>query len=429
MNDTGGLQPPAVCHNYCSVGQTQAPYPDCSCSGESGISPMPTGYGGGGYWTPVNSSGFSGANGSWSRGTHGAGWGVSAEDVLRAGVAAQTGGTTSEEGMIVVFIGSRNANETPYSSFNITAGAVSTYRVGAGGGWAILSTGYENFELTRLNGKHAMLTQGRTGTGTHTRLLVELGNVSVFYNESAHNVSTPKNFYVIVDAVPVTHAATSAVRLTLDLNRSISLDADGSTFIFTPVIEVDSLSGARYSIRDDGTADITAGTLALRELVLFNETGGTAYSVLGGDIAACMENCTGSCANIASAGCHAGCSPRCFGIIDTIPNSCDDGTAYGACSSNRPLYCVTGTYSLRCGTCGCPQDYACQSDGTCAYVSFHGGSTCGGEGCIRGLKPIACRHGQRVSDCVACGCPENEDCRPSDGKCVPSIPGPPTPPS
>jgi hypothetical protein len=35
-----GMEEPKVCHSLCSPGQTQAPYPDCSCSG--------TPYGGGG---------------------------------------------------------------------------------------------------------------------------------------------------------------------------------------------------------------------------------------------------------------------------------------------------------------------------------------------------------------------------------------------
>ncbi len=386
---------------------------------------MPSpGYGGGGYLTPVGGgTGGSGWNGSAWQGSPG--WGVSGDDVLRAGAAARSGGPSSEEGMIVVFIGSKNANETPYTNFSLTVGAVSTYRVGAGGGWSILSTGYKNFELMKLDGKHALFAQGRTGTGTHTRLLIELRNLSVYYNDSAQNVSTPKDYYVIVDAVPVT--GISAVMLTFDLNRSFAMSPDGSALVFTPVVEIDSLNGVRYSIGDDGAVDMSAGTLGLRELALFNETGGSAYSILGGTIAACMEACTGNCSSITAASCHARCSPRCFGVVDTVPNSCDDGTAYGACSSNEPLYCVTGTYTLRCGSCGCPQNYECLPDGSCTYMSISGSNACGGTGCIGGNQPMACSNGVKVSDCVACGCPEGSACRESTGMCEATVTPTPTP--
>lgn len=452
VNYSGGMEAPNVCHNLCQPGQTQAPYPDCSCSG-GGIGPMPTagyspgpmptaGYSPGPFQTPPGGGGGASptpagggiatptpAGGGWTgEGPGGAGWGMTADDVLRAGNAAQAG---TQEGMIVVFIGSKNANETPFTAISLTSGAVSTYRPGAGGGWSTLSTGMKWFELKGLGGRHALLSQGRAGAGAHTRLLVELRNMSVWYNDSFQNVSMPRNYYVLIDAVPLSYAATSAVRLTLDLNRSISRSPDGSGFVFTPVLEIESFHNARYSVRDDGSVDLSAGTLDLKELALFNSTGAATYSIQGGTIAECMSTCTIGCANVASATCHARCVPQCLGVIDIVPSSCDDGTPYNSCSSHKPLYCVTGTYIMRCSTCGCPQDYDCQSDGTCNYATLPGGRSgqaCGGEGCISGNPPMACRSGYAVQDCVACGCPGDKECRASDGVCIPR-PVPTQPPT
>ena len=435
VNNSGGMESPQVCRVYCSPGQTQAPYPDCSCSG-GGIEPMPTA---GGYgWTPVPGGGTGGTGGTtgtpgglvnWTRpdaGLTGAGWGTTAEDVMRAGTAAQVG---EGEGMIVIMLGTKNANETPFSSINLTTGAVSTYHPGAGGGWSTLSTGTKDFELKGLAGRQILISQGRTGEGVHTRFLIEFRNLTVSYNGSTAVVGVPKTYLVIVGGVPVTHSATSAVRLTLDLNRSISRDPVGGWFIFTPVFQIDSLHMVRYSVMDDGTIDFRAGTLDLSEIAIFNATGASSYSVLGGALSDCVSSCASHCSNIASATCHNTCVSQCFGVVDIVPDSCDDGTAYNSCSTHKPLYCVTGTYILRCSSCGCPQDQECLSDGTCRLAPVAtGGAACSFEGCVSGSPPMACRGGQFTQDCVACGCPDGKNCRAEDGVCVPSAATPvPTP--
>ena len=449
VNNTGGMESPRVCRDYCEPGQIQAPYPDCSCSGGT-VGPMPTAGPGGYNWTPVpggngssggggggggtgggtggtggtggngtggsGGTGASGTNGSQA-GTGGAGWGVTGDDVLRYGSAALA---SDQEGMIIVLIGSRNANESPYSAVSLGVGAVSTYRPGAGGGWSTLSTGTKTIELKGLGGKHALLSQGRAGVGVHTRLLVELTNLSVSYNGSARAVTLPKGYYVIIDGVPLTRSGTSAVKLTFDLNRSVSMSRDGNAMIFTPVVEIESLDNVRHIIGDDGIVSLSAGTLELKELAIFDESGTAVYTVEGGVVASCMENCTDACLNRTSALCFARCSPQCLGVADTIASACDDGTPYNTCSRRKPAYCVTGTYLMRCGTCGCPESYDCLADGTCRYTPFaEGGAACSGEYCVDGNPPIACRGGQFTQDCVACGCPEGKDCRTSDGVCVP----------
>jgi len=164
---------------------------------------------------------------------------------------------------------------------------------------------------------------------------------------------------------------------------------------------------------------LSAGSVGLRELAILNQTGGASYSIWGGSNEPAMVACTGECSVISSAVCHARCASYGLGVIETIDNACDDGTAYSACSSNKPLYCVTGTYLHRCSTCGCPWNYNCLSDGTCEYNHTNGGNTCSGSACVSGNPPLACRNGQISQDCVACGCPEGKTCRAMDGVCVP----------
>jgi len=59
--------------------------------------------------------------------------------------------------------------------------------------------------------------------------------------------------------------------------------------------------------------------------------------------------------------------------------TCSDGTAYGSCSSTKPLYCNNGNLVNNCQQCGCPIGYSCQGDGSCksnlaAYWKFDEGS-------------------------------------------------------
>src|SRR3989344_4689993 len=54
-----------------------------------------------------------------------------------------------------------------------------------------------------------------------------------------------------------------------------------------------------------------------------------------------------------------------FEFIQTTPQQCSDGTLYGQCSVNQPLFCNNGQLVNNCQQCGCPQGLSCQSDGSC----------------------------------------------------------------
>lgn len=59
-------------------------------------------------------------------------------------------------------------------------------------------------------------------------------------------------------------------------------------------------------------------------------------------------DCTSQSDNIDKAG----------ALADNIP-SCSDGTKYGKCSNNRPMYCYAGSLVPRCRLCGCPNGEWC----------------------------------------------------------------------
>ena len=50
--------------------------------------------------------------------------------------------------------------------------------------------------------------------------------------------------------------------------------------------------------------------------------------------------------------------------------TCSDGTLYGQCSTNLPLFCNNGVLENRCQQCGCKNGLACQPDGNCQPINL-----------------------------------------------------------
>ncbi len=98
-------------------------------------------------------------------------------------------------------------------------------------------------------------------------------------------------------------------------------------------------------------------------------------------------------------------------------DTCSDGTPYGQCSSEKPLYCDNGNLVDNCDTCGCPSGNTCNGDGTCRKHTGGGGggfitNYCGDGTCQASENCTTC-----PQDCGTCpsvcgnGIVENgEDC-------------------
>jgi subtilisin family serine protease len=55
--------------------------------------------------------------------------------------------------------------------------------------------------------------------------------------------------------------------------------------------------------------------------------------------------------------------------------NCSDGTLFGQCSNNKPLYCSDGSLINNCSYCGCPSGLNCATNGSC--YSSPQGEMCG----------------------------------------------------
>ena len=105
-----------------------------------------------------------------------------------------------------------------------------------------------------------------------------------------------------------------------------------------------------------------------------------------------------------------------------IKATCQDGTLYEQCSTNKPKYCQNGSLVDKCPTCGCPSGKQCQSNGSCTVPTQ---ATCQNECSPIGSKRCSDNDYQVCGnydsdDCLEWGpitsCPVNTFCQ--NGNCV-----------
>jgi len=303
-----GMHSPPVCKNMCPLGQTQAPYPDCSC--------LPTGA------SPSAGGNGSGETGEWVGPTPTPAMSTTPVlfptpmeygDVMLAGGQAAP---RAQQGSLLVFVSVRNADGTPYNRVTANVGEISSYVTGEGEGWVFVSTGNKTLEFVGIGNKSVALALNRVWTGNYVRLSVEFNGIEIVMKDTGERVPVylPKRKYVFVTAAPVSYGATSAIGLIFDLNKSLTRKE--SIYVFTPYVEVKGYHGINYILRDDGGLDMYTGEMDLSELARFNETGGAEFTVLDGTLGACVGNCIRNiqnCVTTTDPICHAGCASMCFG--------------------------------------------------------------------------------------------------------------------
>ena len=95
--------------------------------------------------------------------------------------------------------------------------------------------------------------------------------------------------------------------------------------------------------------------------------------------------------------------------------ACNDGTSYGSCSANKPFFCSGGALMANCSLCGCAAGYECnRTTGYCHEIIYRCNDSTA-YGACSSQKPLFCHEGKLVDKCALCGCGSGQ-CA-SDGKC------------
>jgi len=102
-------------------------------------------------------------------------------------------------------------------------------------------------------------------------------------------------------------------------------------------------------------------------------------------------------------------------VIEPPPQTCFDGTIYGECSTNKPLFCDNGTLIDSCLLCGCDFGYVCNPESGSCFIPNCSDGTVYGE-CSTN-KPLFCNNGTLINDCTTCGCNQGYFCNLSTEDC------------
>lgn len=94
--------------------------------------------------------------------------------------------------------------------------------------------------------------------------------------------------------------------------------------------------------------------------------------------------------------------------LPPIIQQCDDGTFYGACSSNQPKFCEDGRLIDKADLCGCPYDYFPDENNSCSIFVFRCMDNTPDGACSE-TQPKYCSNGILVDNATACGCPEGKN--------------------
>ncbi|MFH1237788.1 MAG: PKD domain-containing protein, partial [Candidatus Aenigmatarchaeota archaeon] len=95
--------------------------------------------------------------------------------------------------------------------------------------------------------------------------------------------------------------------------------------------------------------------------------------------------------------------------------SCNDGTLYNSCSVNKPFFCLGGALMANCSLCGCAAGRECnRTTGYCHEIIYRCNDSTA-YGTCSSQKPLFCTEGKLVDKCALCGCGSGQ-CA-SDGKC------------
>jgi len=117
-------------------------------------------------------------------------------------------------------------------------------------------------------------------------------------------------------------------------------------------------------------------------------------------------------------GCSEGriCSIETGGCMAPEPvlDECQDGTLYGECSTNKPLFCDNGELANDCGSCGCSDSHECNvTTNFCGPYCDEGTPY---EHCSSQL-PSFCSNGTVIDLCGSCGCGNGTYCDYTDNDC------------
>lgn len=200
--------------------------------------------------------------------------------LLAAGCASQQqsssnpgdSGNAQAQGRAVFSITDASADLQNVTSVNLAVDKLEAHS--AAEGWVVVSTQPKTFDLLKLkqSGMSQILADAQIAVGTYDQIRIHISGVTLVKSGVESQVKLPSNELKIVGKVVVGQNATASVVLDFLLDKSLHQTGNGS-FILTPVIKVESKSGAQVQVKSDGSVEIKDGKEEENETVGTDENG------------------------------------------------------------------------------------------------------------------------------------------------------------
>ncbi len=115
---------------------------------------------------------------------------------------------------------------------------------------------------------------------------------------------------------------------------------------------------------------------------------------------------------------------QCYASVNS--QTCSDGTIYGQCSTTKPKYCSNNNLTNSCLNCGCPTGQSCNQTSNSCYTPATTLTCSDGTayGQCSSTKPLYCENGQLINKCSVCDCTYYYLCNSTSNNCFTyAVPG------
>ncbi|MEX0930201.1 MAG: DUF4382 domain-containing protein [Candidatus Paceibacterota bacterium] len=130
-------------------------------------------------------------------------------------------------------------------------------------GWVTASSNSESFDLLALNasGENQLWAEARVAEGTYDRVRMTIDRVEVTTDDGETVEATLPSEQITIDGtVNSSVTATSSVLFDVLADQSLHTAAD-SSFVFAPVVVMESRSGADVTVNESNTVEIRGGSV------------------------------------------------------------------------------------------------------------------------------------------------------------------------
>lgn len=173
---------------------------------------------------------------------------------------ADTGNNSNAQGEVIFSITDAATSLEGVTDIRMTVDKIEMHS--AADGWITVSNDTKTFDLLALQAaeRAELAAQINVATGTYNQINLHVQKIVVVKNGIEAVAKLPSNELKLNGIFHVNADTTTSVELDILADQSLHLTGKG-TFIFTPVIKLESRSNAKVRITSDGDVTVTGGDI------------------------------------------------------------------------------------------------------------------------------------------------------------------------